>query len=99
MRITKDSTRRALRTLLQAAIALPTVIPALAWVLARATDRLGADHPAVRWGLSILAGLALVTKAMAWLEERGYVRPLLRALDDPALPGITPPGQPRLPRP
>lgn len=82
MRIGKESTRRALRTLLQAAVALPTIVPALAWVLAQATDRLGADHPAVRWGVSILAGLTVVTKVMAVAEERGWLRPILRSLDD-----------------
>jgi len=85
--LSKDRVRRALRTAVQAAVALPTLIPALYAGLGWLTDRLGIDHPLVRLGVAVMAGLAAVTYAMGWMEDHGYLRPLLRSLDLPDEPG------------
>jgi len=77
-----EATRRALRTLLQLAIALPTVVPILHALLDWLAGVLGADSQLVTWGAAILAGVTAVTGLVNTLEERGLIPALLKG--DPA---------------
>jgi ABC-type spermidine/putrescine transport system permease subunit II len=77
-----ESTRRALRTLLQVAVALPTIVPVVAAGVGWLTAHVGADHVLVRWGVAALVGLTAMSKFMGWLEERGYLRPVMRSLGE-----------------
>lgn len=79
----KDATRRALRTLIQLAIALPTLVPILHEALDWAAGILGADNQLVTWGLAILTGVTAVTGLINTLEEKGWLRPFLK--DAPAI--------------
>ena len=73
-----EATRRALRTLVQVAIALPTLVPVLHAALDWLADVLGADNQVVTWGASILAGVTAVTGLVNVLEERGLIPALLK---------------------
>jgi ABC-type Fe3+ transport system permease subunit len=77
-----DSSRRALRTMLQLAVALPTVVPVLAAGIGWLTGQVGADNPMVQWGTAILVGVTAVTRAMAYAEDHGWIAPIMRELDD-----------------
>ncbi len=95
MKINTESTRRALRTALQALIALPTVIPLIYSGLTWLAQQFGADNRVVVLGFSVLAGLTLMTKVMATLEERGLIRPILRYLDPQDAGTVTRSGPPK----
>lgn len=73
-----DSTRRALRTALQAILTLVTVTPALDAGLTWLARQAGAESRLGVLAVSIVAGLALVTKAVNYAEERGWIRALLK---------------------
>jgi ABC-type Fe3+ transport system permease subunit len=77
-----DGARRTLRTLIQLAVALPTVVPALAAGIGWLAGQVGADHLLVRWGAAVMVGVTAVTRAMAWAEDHGWIAPILRELGD-----------------
>lgn len=77
-----ESTKRALRTLIQVAMALGTTVPVLYAAIQWATETMGADSKIVSAMVAVLAGVTAVSKIMGTLEERGYIRPTLRYLGD-----------------
>jgi hypothetical protein len=81
-----EATRRALRTLAQLVIALPTLVPVLHTVLDWLAGVLGADNQVVTWGVAILAGVTAVTGLINSLEDRGLIPSYLKA-------PVLPPGQ------
>lgn len=75
----KESTKRALRTAYQGAIALVTLVPALLAVLP-------ADSPlAVKLGGAV-ASVAVVSKVLNVLEERGLIPAWMKSTPAPAVP-------------
>lgn len=77
----KDSTRRALRTLLHGLVAAAVVIPTMAAQLPTPTGRIG-EIVGV-----LLGGCALVTKVVNVLEDKGWLPAFLKA---PPSPGANP---------
>lgn len=75
-----DSTRRTVRTVLQAILALVTVTPALDAGLSWLARQAGAESRTAVLAVSIIAGLAAVTKAVNYAEERGWIRAVLKEI-------------------
>lgn len=76
-----EAARRALRTLIQVAIALPTLVPILHAVLDWITGVFGAESQPATWGISILAGVTAVSGLINVLEDRGLIPTHLKDTD------------------